>query len=83
MLSNIGGNDSNNTSSGALVVGNGKCSADAEVSVVFSALAEAPANCAHIHESAAAAKVAMKDDLTSQPAAAVEDATLGCDYFRK
>ena len=57
MLSNTGGNDRDNSSTGAVFVGDPKCADETEVSGGVSVLSEAPANCARLDENAAAAKV--------------------------
>ncbi len=59
MLSNTGGNDRDNSSNGAVFVGDPKCADETEVSVGVSVLSEAPANCTRLdeNENAAAAKV--------------------------
>ena len=57
MLSNTGGNDRDNSSTGTVFVGDPKCADETEVSVGISVLSEAPANCARLDENAAAAKV--------------------------
>jgi hypothetical protein len=57
MVSNTGGNDRDNSSTGTVFVGDPKCADETEVSVGVSVLSEAPANCARLDENAAAAKV--------------------------
>jgi len=61
MLSNTGGDDANNSSSGAVVVGEGKCAAEAEVYVGFAVSKVVPANCAHVDENTATAEVGTTD----------------------
>ncbi len=57
MLSHTGGVDAKNSCSGAVVVGEGKCTAEAEVYVGFAVSEVVPANCARVDENAVAAKV--------------------------
>jgi hypothetical protein len=57
MLSITGGKDRDNSSTGMVFVGDPKCADETEVSGGVSVLSEAPANCAHLDENAAAAKV--------------------------
>jgi hypothetical protein len=45
MLSNTGGNDRDNLSTGAVVVGNPKCANDTEVSAGVAVLSKAQASC--------------------------------------
>jgi hypothetical protein len=63
MLSNTGGVDAKNSSSGVVVVGEGKCAAEAEVYVGFAVSEVVPANCARVDENAAAAEVGSTDEL--------------------
>ena len=63
MLSSTGGVDAKNSSSGALVVGEGKCAAGAKVYVGFAVSEVVPANCARVGENIAAAKVGSMDKL--------------------
>jgi len=63
MLSSTGGVDAKNSSSGAVVVGEGKCAAGAEVYVGFAVSEVVPANCARVGENVAAAKVGSTDKL--------------------
>ena len=63
MLSNTGGDDANDSSSGTVVVGEGKCTAEAEVYVGFAVSEVVPANCARVDENAAAAEVGSTDEL--------------------
>jgi hypothetical protein len=63
MLSNTGGNDRDNSSTGAVVVGDPKCAVETEVSAGVAVLSEAPANCARLDENAAAAKVPTMAEL--------------------
>ena len=62
MLSNTGGDDANNSSSGTVVVGEGKCTAEAEVYVGFAVSEVVPANYARVDENTAAAKVGTTDE---------------------
>jgi len=61
MLSNTGGDDANNSSSGGVVVGEGKCAAEAKVYVGFAVSEVVPANCARVDENTATAEVGTTD----------------------
>ncbi len=62
MLSNTGGDDANNSSSGAVVVGKGKCAAEAQVYVGFAVSEVVPANCVHVDENTNTAEVGTTDE---------------------
>jgi hypothetical protein len=89
MLSNTCGVDAKNSSSGAVVVGEGKCTAEAEVYVGFAVSEVVPANCARVDENAAAAEVGSTDELiatnkrnVSSPASKCASATKNDDQFK-
>jgi uncharacterized membrane-anchored protein YhcB (DUF1043 family) len=89
MLSNTGGVDAKNSSSGAVVVGEGKCTAGAEVYVSFAVSEVVPANCARVDENAAAAEVGSTDELiatnkrnVSSPASKFASDTRNDDQFK-
>jgi hypothetical protein len=89
MLSSTGGVDAKNSSSGAVVVGEGKCAAGAKVYVGFAVSEVVPANCARVGENVAAAKVGSTDKLiatnkrnVSSPASKFASATKNDDQFK-
>jgi hypothetical protein len=65
MLSNTGGDNANNSSSGAVVVGEGKSAAEAKVYVSFAVSEVVPANCAGVAENTVAAEVGTTDESIS------------------
>ena len=89
MLSNTGGIDAKNSSSGAVVVGEGKCAAEAKVYVGFTVSKVVPANCARMDENAAVVEVGSTDKLiatnkhnVSSPASKFASATKNDDQFK-